>query len=335
MKIGRNRQCPCMSGKKFKRCCMDDPKHSSTQLNNSIHRKYMSEFALHTFSSYASIAYPNLLDTINVSEASYHIYMINKIKRLSFVEDSIKVFKNHIELQIRHGITSVEKITTLQIPRHKMTVDFVFEGNKTLFMKDGHGGGVKADILYVYSAFSTEPLDCEVLYIGQSYGKEGNRDALTRLRSHETLQKIMADVSHEDINSEIAITVWEFTPRLITSFDGRNGFLVSTEEDEKHLKKVLSAPPLYLDSQIVNVTEAALINYYKPKYNEKFKNNFPDIGHKGYKFYYDYDYNAILVELDQSAININMHSDYVDYHDYSHIKYLLNTEEKRKSMFTL
>ncbi|AIY72847.1 TPA: hypothetical protein ACLQU7_005697 [Bacillus tropicus] len=103
----------------------------------------------------------------------------------------------------------------------------------------------------------------------------------------------MADVSYEDINSEIAISLWEFTPRLITSIDGRNDFLVTDKEDKQHYNKVLSAPPLTIDKQIINVTEAALIKYFKPKYNNKFKNNFPDIAHKGYRFYYNYDYNSI------------------------------------------
>ena len=282
-------------------------------MNNGIPRKYMSEFALHTYSSQVAIAYPKQLETVDVSNASYHIYMINKIKRLSFVENSIKVLNTHVEVQIKHGVTLIDKIETIKIPLHENVVGYEFEGDKLLVMKDGYGGGLKADILWLYSAFSTEQLECEVLYVGQSYGTKGDRDSLIRLKSHETLQKVMADILYEDINSEIAITLWEFTPRLLTSLDGRNDFLVTDEEDKQHFKKVLSAPPLILDNQIINVTEAALINYFKPKYNDKFKNNFPDITHKGYTFYYDYDYNAITVELDPSCVNIKMHSEHTSY----------------------
>ena len=67
--------------------------------------------------------------------------------------------------------------------------------------------------------------------------KKGNRDALIRLKSHEKLQKVMADISFEDINSEIAITLWEFTPILLTSMDGRNDFLVTDTEDKQHFKR--------------------------------------------------------------------------------------------------
>ena len=335
MSIGRNDKCPCGSGKKFKNCCINEPKFTPTKLNNGISRKYMSEFALHTYSSHVAICYPNLLENVDVSNAAYHIYMINKIKRLSFVENSIKVLTTHVEVQIKHGVTKVDKIETIQIPLIKNIVDYEIDGEKFLLIKDGYGGGSKVDILVIYSAFSDAYLEGEVLYIGQSDGKTGERDALIRLKSHETLQKVLADVMHEDINYEIAITLWEFTPQLLTSIDGRNDFLVTKEQELQHFEKVISAPPLILDGQIINVTEAALIHYFKPKYNEKFKNNFPDVGHKGYTFYYDYDYNAITVELDTSCVNIQIHSEHTNYSQFSPIEYLLNSVEKRKSMFEI
>jgi hypothetical protein len=79
MSIGRNEGCPCKSGKKFKNCCINDPKNTVTQANNGIPRKYMSEFALHTFSSQVDIIYPKLLGTVDVSNAAYHIYMITSV----------------------------------------------------------------------------------------------------------------------------------------------------------------------------------------------------------------------------------------------------------------
>ncbi|MED4011127.1 SEC-C domain-containing protein [Priestia aryabhattai] len=335
MKIKRNASCPCGSGKKFKNCCINDPKHSPTQLNNGIARKYMSEFALHTWSSQVTIVYPKLLETVDVSKSAYHIYMINKIKRLTYVEDSIKVLDTHVEVQVKHGTTSDIKIETIKIPLHEKIVGYEFESDKILLLKDGYGGGLKLDVLWLYSSFSPKSLECEIVYIGQSYGKMGDRDALKRLKSHETLQKVMADILYDDINYEIAITLWEFTPRLLQSIDGRSGYQVTENEDIQHMQKVLSAPPLIIDNQIINITEAALINYFKPKYNDKFKNNFPDVTHKGYTFYYDYDYNAITVELDPSCVNIEIHSKHTEYSQYSPVEYLLNSEEKRKSMFIL
>ncbi len=79
-------------------------------------------------------------------------------------------------------------------------------------MKDSYGGGVELDIVWLYLEFSQKNLECEILYIGQVYGKMGERDALKRLKSHDTLQKVLADTLYGDINYEVVITLWEFTP---------------------------------------------------------------------------------------------------------------------------
>ncbi|EJQ72400.1 YecA family protein [Bacillus toyonensis] len=339
MIIGRNDQCPCGSGKKFKNCCIDDPKYAGVKLNAGMSRKYMCEFGLHTYSENVTVVYPNQLNSVDVADARYHIYMVNKIPRLSFVKDSLKIHESHIEVSIQQGVVTNTKIHNIKFAiveeNHKdIFVEGLLEGDKTLRLKDKDGGGVITNVLYLYTKHAEAPLDTEVVYVGQSYGKDGSRDALQRLASHSTLQKILADTSSEGIELEVAITLWDFTPQLLTSIDGRSkDFIKSEKENSAHIEKVWSAPPLLLDSHIINVTEAALINYFKPKYNEMFKNNFPDVNHKGYRFYYDYDYNAVSVELDAACVNLKISSEHTEYYQYRAIKYPLNSEEERKSMF--
>lgn len=60
------------------------------------------------------------------------------------------------------------------------------------------------------------------------------------------------------------------------------------------------------ENQIINVAEAAIINYFNPKYNTNFIDNFPNINHKGYKQYYDLDYNSISVKIDMEFYNKNI-----------------------------
>ena len=81
------------------------------------------------------------------------------------------------------------------------------------------------------------------------------------------------------------------------SFDGRSKEYMKTEEEsDKHMKQVCCNLPE--EDQVINITEAALINYFKPEYNINFVDNFPNENHKGYRQYYDLDYNSLLVELD-------------------------------------
>ncbi|PED57337.1 preprotein translocase subunit SecA [Bacillus anthracis] len=339
MTLGRNDQCPCGSGEKFKNCCIDDPKYSGMKLNVGMSRKYMCEFGLHTYSSQVTVVYPNKLDSVDVEGARYHIYMVNRIPRLSFVKDSLKIHESYIEVSIKQGVATNTKIHNIKFAlvnknHQEIFVEGVLEGDKTLRLNDKDGGGLIADVLFIYTMHAETPLDTEVVYVGQSYGKDGNRDALQRLASHSTLQKILADTMSEGIEYEVAITLWDFTPQLLSSMDGRSkDFIKSEKENLAHIEKVWSAPPLILDSHIINATEAALINYFKPKYNEMFKNNFPDVNHKGYRFYYDYDYNAISVELDPACVNLKISSEHTEYNQYRAIKYPLNSEEKRRSMF--
>ena len=80
--------------------------------------------------------------------------------------------------------------------------------------------------------------------------------------------------------------------------------LSTTEEDTNHVEKVLSN--LHQEQQVINITEAALINYFKPQYNTMFVENFPSEKHMSYKQYFDLDYDDLVIE-------INMESDVFPY----------------------
>ena len=69
----------------------------------------------------------------------------------------------------------------------------------------------------------------------------------------------------------------------------------SDSEDSEHIKNVICNLPI--ENQVINIAEAAIINYFKPEYNKMYVENFPDVNHKGYKQYYDLDYNALIVEI--------------------------------------
>lgn len=49
-----------------------------------------------------------------------------------------------------------------------------------------------------------------------------------------------------------------------------------------------------------------MINYFKPYYNTNFIENFPSAKHKGYKQYFDLDYNCLTVEMDMEFDNLPM-----------------------------
>lgn len=147
--------------------------------------------------------------------------------------------------------------------------------------------------------------DIEVLYIGQAQGREANRGAIERLKSHETLQKILIDCHTKFTDKRIFIMLFKFSEQQIMLMNGwEDEFLSSKEEDERHHRQLVNdAIDLTLNTnkdrerQVINITEAALINYFKPPYNCNFVDNFPSHKHLSYKRYYDLEYNAISIEL--------------------------------------
>lgn len=77
--------------------------------------------------------------------------------------------------------------------------------------------------------------------------------------------------------------------------DLRQETVKSDSEDSEHIKNVICNLPI--ENQVINIAEAAIINYFKPEYNKMYVENFPDVNHKGYKQYYDLDYNTLTVEI--------------------------------------
>ncbi|EOU1683157.1 MAG: hypothetical protein E7J22_00790 [Clostridium perfringens] len=139
--------------------------------------------------------------------------------------------------------------------------------------------------------------EMEVLYVGQAYGENGKRTAIERLKSHEKLQKILIDCNATYPHKRIYVLLLEMSSQIFSNFNGISSeFICSEEESFEHFNRVMSTLPK--ENQIINITEAAIINYFKPKYNVNFIDNFPSVKHKGYSQYYDLDYNCITVELD-------------------------------------
>lgn len=132
--------------------------------------------------------------------------------------------------------------------------------------------------------------------------------------------------------------LWEMASNLGMSFDGiTKSFKCDTTEDNAHMKSVLSDLPQ--GKQVINVTEAAMIYFFKPVYNEKLVENFPNKNLKSYRQYFDLDYNSITVELDLDFDNLPQVQLYTSTNsirsEWQFIRYALHNEQDRRSMYDL
>lgn len=139
------------------------------------------------------------------------------------------------------------------------------------------------DRVQVENNVSTEMLDYEILYIGQAYGKNGERTALNRLASHETIQKIYTHALTNNPESDIWIMLTSFTQISMLFSVGSDEILQTIESkkrDNKLTKNFFDNKGLvFSEKQKINFTEAALIKMFEPKYNKEFKNSFPNNKH--------------------------------------------------------
>lgn len=266
-------------------------------------RKYFTEFGINVSTAFKTIVPVEHLDEIKDSH-KYHIYFILSCDKIFIDSDSIIQSKEGIFLKL-YKILDGEKT---YFPDSNFAVHDSIDHSKikirckypftilNIEMEDGEILPIDAQIIYSIQNVCQQWI-FNVLYIGQSYGKDGNRLAQDRLQSHSTLQKVLTDCNSKYPDKRIYIFLLELNPILNTTMDGINKtYSANEKEDELHFNNIFKNPLKM--NQIVNITEAALINYFKPIYNINFIDNFPDNNHKGYSQYYELDYNSLTVELD-------------------------------------
>jgi len=171
----------------------------------------------------------------------------------------------------------------------------------------------------------------QVLYIGQAIG-DGSRYAVDRLSSHSTLQRILARAPYDHPDQEIVLFMYEFGhTKIISSMDGRAVGAIADDENDARFANAVKNPPK--KKQSVGMIEAALIRYFQPEYNDKFKIKFPSTKLKTLKSCYDLDISALTVELDSSEVGVFMWSSSVSISNHHTMSFDLVAPLKRASFF--
>lgn len=325
-----------------------------------MERKYLAEFGLGVYPSYKTlipVEFLSELEKINDGH-KYHIYSILAYQQIYFKKDKTYTSEKgiHITLfevcdgnEIEYELPIWEIDTNIDYSKVELNSNYPHtsmhvEIKDVEFLKK-HPEYIEPlvviqaqDLFNIFAANLKSVNEYEVLYVGQAYGSRGERTALTRLSSHSTLQKILTDCQSKYADKHIYILLLEMSTKLNMSFDGlTKKYSVSEDKDIAHMNKVLSDLPR--EQQVINITEAALINYFKPMYNVNFVENFPDIKHRGYKQYFDLDYNCLVVELDLEFDNAPIIQLYTSSNRinsiFDYIRYDLFNDSNRRNMYDI
>ena len=317
-------------------------------------RKYMSEFGLNVYAKLTTLISPTYLEALERrGKHKYHIYGIVLVPKFFIKENSFELHQDHIRLNIftnafgsyseyTVGFSLDNKLnheyvrcsTTYPHSLLKLSIDDE-EWSKRYSKKEVT---IPAMDLFDRNAESLmSRISCKVLYIGQAYGKRGERSAIKRLSSHETLQKILIETQINYPEYEVKILLMEMDYCLGFGINPLAKAKKDNEEDSEHVKAILENLPQ--EQQVINITEAALINYFRPQYNVMFVENFPSSKHKSYRQYYDLDYDDLVIEIPMEYDNYPSVELFTEHAQLSfpqnYIHYQLDNTEERESMYSI
>lgn len=156
-------------------------------------------------------------------------------------------------------------------------------------------------------AFLHQLLDLQVLYVGKSDDVRGVIRG--RLRTHSTLQRILAEFGDKHSDREIWV--------LPLVFDQYSTIGVITPDsaqfdDASFASRVAGMRPNLSDGAITALAEAAMIRYFKPPRNTKLLGSFPSKTHRPYQEVFPYDYNSLGFRLDLHSIGVAVGTETVE-----------------------
>ena len=294
-------------------------------------RKYLSEFAVNLFSARWLMTSASQLmsggkmdeeqqDVVNNS----HIYVICHRPMISFSKNSFK-YENgkiigHVNYKINGELRERPFSQEFHLPDGAIEVKLSNYPHRELSVYDSEGKELRYLPATALSfglgmhISNSELSNLEVLYIGQAFG-DGSRNAFDRLKSHSTLQRILAHTQYNLPDSEVFVLVFEYVPyRVLSQFDGRAKNVINDYRDLTRFRSILENP--LTEHQQICLIEAGLIRYFQPYYNEIYKDNFPQQNYKILKSCYDLDFSGLVVEIDTEELRFLLYSKTVSPQDH-------------------
>ncbi|WP_323872625.1 hypothetical protein [Xenorhabdus doucetiae] len=218
-----------------------------------MERKFITEYAFGYLNSYTVMLTAHQLSQggrINpdllVQLSKCHIYIICSRPMPYFIDGSIKHEDNILFGKFGYKIAGKETKIDFQykweLEDDAISVECVYLFREVI---SRNANGDK--ITYVPATFIATLLSpklegnadlnsYEVLYIGQSIGDSGSRSAIDRLRSHSTLQKILAQTSYDYPDKEIMLFMYAYEhENIFTSLDGKAQITLDADQDNQRL----------------------------------------------------------------------------------------------------
>lgn len=234
-----------------------------------------------------------------------HLYLLGKRPRLTLVPETVDSSAVSVNFEIQYKFDGALRRAKIQLPRTLFGADEIrFESSpyphRELLGRNEKGEIVSSNLLanhfHLLPKIEQPARNLEVVYVGKGL----RRSAQDRLRNHEKLQKILAEINANDPDSEVFALVYAFACRKQSI--GMPGIPpeIAGETANRRRRKVVDYHPC-LEEQI-SLVEAACISYFRPeKYNSQYL-DFPNPREQILRPIYERDFAAIIVQLDNTNI---------------------------------
>lgn len=244
-----------------------------------------------------------------LSKEPFHLYCVLKKPKIKINEDRMGLsngyFNIPFDIFLENGVKSFDIKLKSENKKNELN-GRLYENSKFIELKFGNRmifngkASFLLDELNKQNPDLLDELDYEILYIGKAFSDKNPRNAVNRIFNHETVQRIYAETLDLNPNSTIWFMLCEF--RYHSSIVPRQS--IPLEEALRLFQKSTSIK----GDEKYKLIEASLINYFKPRFNDKFTTDFPSPKHQSYSTAYKINLNNIKVEFGITDLGRSIYS---------------------------
>jgi hypothetical protein len=262
-----------------------------------------------------------------------HIYMIGETSKVNII--NAEEIKGNVRVHINLACRNENNYIDIPMPEGAFFVDENKEQNTGWYIQLSTGEKIwpNQELIMDMISDQVEQLDFKVKYIGQAYGKDGNRNALERLREHRTLQKIA--IEGVPTGKKLSLLLIDLADNQILTTMNPWSKDKKPENDKVRIKNGLDKLFNTTDAEKISLYEAAMIRYFQPTYNKQLKHSFPSTNLKILQDCYEKDFQAVAAELGFGNSFFRLWSEEVEAKSHHMVNFDLSDKEDRQSFFSL
>ncbi len=196
-------------------------------------------------------------------------------------------------------------------PLNVQEVRVVEDGGRLEYTLDNgvgsHDAVLLAQMVAIKQPFAPSYLDLEIRYIGRARGVVAQRCALDRLEQHDKYQRVLEEIMRSAHRNRDAWLVLASGTTINIMQAADDEAQLPPEEAERAANRARS---ILSTNRRVDITEALLINHFKPPLNDQHVRSL-DLSGRTFKYCYDADLTGIAVAYSTAIFGIALYTDAV------------------------